>query len=484
MNINLYTLSKRENSTLRPTGTGTQVSCTLKKDTSVVNPVVLIDFADQATPAVHLFNYAYISDFGRYYFISDVTVVRGMLWEFSLTCDVLATYKTVIGAHSAYILRSAHSYNGKVSDAFYPAISKYDIDGQSSVDFQSTQRASTPWQQTISGGCFVLGMQSQDGSMGSIKYIALDPANMQTLCTKLATDAVTAANGFTEVISAIGQAMTKQMVNPLQYIKSAMWFPVPYSTFDAIQASTSLDTGYLSFNNVSYKDITTMLFWGSLLAFPLNSHPQAARGSYLNNQPYTERYMFAPPFGLVPINNANVQDFGYIAVNYRVDFVTGQADLTMYGTNDPQLSNVNLANNLIGRTSGQVGLPVTMTQAVTDYIGMVTGTAQAITGAALLSPDMMGGGLFNVLNAKMPRLASIGGTGGLAGIAGTWRVYSVFNYIADEDNADVGRPLCEIKTINTIPGYMICRHGDVPLPGTAGEQARVRAFLEGGFFYE
>lgn len=484
MNITLYNLSKRENSTLRPSGSGTTLLCTLKRDTSIVKPVILVDFADQQNPQPHIFNYAYISDFGRYYYISDVKAVRGMLWQYSLTCDVLATYKNTIGAWSAYILRSSAASDGRISDAYYPGISQYSIDGQSSVNYQSTARASTPWQQSISSGFFVLGMQSQNGSMGSIKYIALNPANMQTLCNALATDAVTSSNGFSEIISAIGEAMTKQMVDPLRYIKSAMWFPLPYSIFDSLPAQTSLNTGYLTFSNVSYKDITTMLFWGSLLAFPVNNHPQVSRGVYLNNQPYTDRYLFAPPFGLVPINNANIQDFDYIAVNYRVDFVTGQADLTMYGTDDPQLNNVNLATNLIGRTSGNVGLSVTMTQAVTDYIGMVTGTAQALTGAMTLSPDLLGGGLFNALNAKMPRLSSIGGTGGLAGIAGTWRVYSVFTYIADEDLADVGRPLCEIRQISAIPGYIVCRSGDVPINGTAGEQQQIRAYLEGGFFYE
>ena len=484
MIVRLFTLNKRENSTLRPTGTGTEFNCVLKEDTSMISPSIIINFADQSNPQPHIFNYAYIPDFGRYYFVADQKSMRGLHWEYSLVCDVLATYKTEIGNFSAYVLRSAHAYNGKVSDNFYPGISQYSIDGQSSVDYQGTARASTPWRQTISGGCFVLGMQSQNGSMGSIKYIALDPANMQTLCAKLATDTVTAANGFQDIISSIGTAMTKQLVDPLQYIKSAQWFPVPYSTFSSLPAETSLDTGYFSFTNVSYKDITTMLFWGSLLAFPVNNHPQISRGTYLNNQPYTDRYLFAPPFGIVPINNANIQDFSYIAVNYRVDFVTGQADLTMYGTNDPQLNNVHLAENLIGRASGQVGLSVTMTQAVSDYIGMVTGTAQALTGAVLMSPDMMGAGLFNTLNAKMPRLSSVGGTGGMAGIAGTWRVYSVFNHIAAEHLEDVGRPLCEVRTINTLPGYNVCRHGDVAISGTSGEQQKVRAYLEEGFFYE
>lgn len=481
MNIKFYTLSKRVNSTKRPTGSGTTVSCTLKERTSIISPEVTVYREGAGT--VPPWNYAYIADFNRYYFINDI-VADGPHWDISMTCDVLATYKSDVGGFSAYVLRAASAYNGKVSDGYYPGISQYSIDGQSSVAVGATARASTPWEQSIADGFFVLGMQSQNGSMGSIKYIALDPANMQSLCTALATDTVTSANGFQEIIDAIGSAMTKQLVDPLQYIKSAMWFPLPFTIFATLPVETSLDTGYLSFSNVSYKDITTMLFWGSLLAFPLNTHPQAARGVYLNNAPYTERYFFAPPFGLIPVNNANIQDFDYIAVNYRVDFVTGQADLTLFGTDDPQLNNVHLAENLIVRSSAPLGLSVTMTQAVTDYVGMITGTGQALAGALLMSPDMLGGGLLNTLSSKMPRLQSTGGTGGLAGIAGTWRIYSVFNYIADEDLYDVGRPLCEVRQLSGLSGYIQCRSGDVPIAGTADEQQSVRQFLEAGFFYE
>lgn len=64
MIIRLFTFGKRENSTLRPAaGSGTDYNCVLKSETSVVNPSILIDFADQQAPAVHLFNYAYIPDF-------------------------------------------------------------------------------------------------------------------------------------------------------------------------------------------------------------------------------------------------------------------------------------------------------------------------------------------------------------------------------------------------------------------------------------
>ena len=61
------------------------------------------------------YNYAYISDFGRYYFINDITYDKG-IWVMTLNVDVLATYKTTIGSTSTYLLRSSYLYNPRIID--------------------------------------------------------------------------------------------------------------------------------------------------------------------------------------------------------------------------------------------------------------------------------------------------------------------------------------------------------------------------------
>lgn len=479
MNINLYKFSKRENSTKQPTGTGTQYACYLKEPTSVVNPTIVIETTSNTFPD---YNYAYIATFGRYYFISDI-VSDGNLWEISMTTDVLATYKSVIGDTQLYVLRSAYEGDGAIVDSYYPGKASYSVDGRSSVTYQTTAAKSSPWTTTVSSGCFILGMQSVDANMGSIKYIAMDASNMQSLCATLASDAITTVNGFTDIINEIGQAMTKQICDPLQYIKSAMWIPLPYSTFD-VTPSTTLNTGYLTFSGFSYKDITGYFWTGGLLAYELADHPQVSRGVYLNDRPFTERYFFAPPFGIINLNTNNIVGYSYIAVNYRLDMITGMGDVNIFGTNDPQLNNVNLSENLICRISSQVGVPITMTQATHDYLGMITGIATAVEGMALGSQSMLSGGIGNTLSAIQPRVSSTGGTGGIAGLAGTWRIYSVFTRVPDDHPEDAGKPLCKVRKPSAVPGFILARHGDVPISGTAGEQAQIQQYLEGGFFYE
>lgn len=482
MKIYLFNnFSKRENSTKQPLITsGTQFDCTLKEPTSAIRPTVII--SKNGSNTFQNYGYAYIPDFYRWYWITDM-ISDGPFWVYSMETDVLATYKAQIGAWPFYVLRSSAESNGKIVDGSYPGLADYVVDNTSSVTYSTTLHKSTPWNITPSSGCYILGMQSEDASMGSIKYIALSQSNMQALCHELATNAVTSPDFD---FSQITQALTKQIVDPLQFIKSAIWIPLNYSIFGTLPDVTTLETGYMSFN-VTYKDISAggYLWWGSLLAFPLADHPQVSRGIYLNGTPFTDRYLFAPPFGMININNENTVGHSYIAVNYRVDMITGMGDITVYATDDPKIENTSLTDNLITRVTAQVGVPITLTQAVTDFIGMVHGTIQAITGAALLSPTMMAGGLLNTLESKQPRLSSTGGTGGIAGLGMTWRLYSLFTKIASEDNADIGRPLCAVKTPSSIPGFIQVRQGDINLPNaTSGEHAAVKEYLESGFWYE
>lgn len=67
------------------------LSGNLKEETSILNPVVLIEIEDPAE-----YNYAYIPEFNRYYFINDIVSVRNGIWRISMTVDVLMSFKSSI----------------------------------------------------------------------------------------------------------------------------------------------------------------------------------------------------------------------------------------------------------------------------------------------------------------------------------------------------------------------------------------------------
>lgn len=87
------------------------ISGSLRESCSIVTPVLTIEY-----PKVPDFNYVYIEAFGRYYFVTGVTSVRYNLWEISLECDVLMTYKDKLLECEAFIDRNENTFNPLIVD--------------------------------------------------------------------------------------------------------------------------------------------------------------------------------------------------------------------------------------------------------------------------------------------------------------------------------------------------------------------------------
>ena len=59
-----------------------------------------------------------------------------------------------------------------------------------------------------------------------------------------------------------------------------------------------------------------------------------------------------------------------------------------------------------------------------------------------------------------------------------------FMTIVDENLTEIGRPLCQVKTIKNLSGYILCQNADAKISGTADEADLVNSYLNSGFFYE
>lgn len=91
---------------------GNSYSCLLKDKTSILKPVITLRTTDSITG----FNYMYIEELGRYYFIDDIISLHDCEWQISGHVDVLETYAAAIKANSAVIRRQAHLYNLYLDD--------------------------------------------------------------------------------------------------------------------------------------------------------------------------------------------------------------------------------------------------------------------------------------------------------------------------------------------------------------------------------
>lgn len=98
MVIELYNTNSENNKLNKSLSMYKTLNGNLKDETSVMNPVILIE-----SDSLPLANYLYIPSFKRYYFIDSIDIVRDKLFRIHANVDVLMSYKNEIKNISAII---------------------------------------------------------------------------------------------------------------------------------------------------------------------------------------------------------------------------------------------------------------------------------------------------------------------------------------------------------------------------------------------
>ena len=92
---------------------GSDITGTLREDCSVIDPVIAIEGLTDLSV-----NYAYIPEFGRYYYINNI-VCKGKLYELQMHVDVLMSFKDGIRSNNAVIARQQNEYNLYLQDGVF-----------------------------------------------------------------------------------------------------------------------------------------------------------------------------------------------------------------------------------------------------------------------------------------------------------------------------------------------------------------------------
>ena len=466
--VNLYTLSKRDNSTKRPTGTGTQYNCIIKTGSGILHPTISLDLGKTNDPSQY--NYAYIPNFDRYYFIEEWYFERA-LWTATLKVDVLATYKTEIGNANLYVMRCASEHDGSIIDTLYPA--------KTGCSFASDTKTN-PW---LSAMCYVVGVVSATATCGSLSHYAMLRGGFNTMCSNLlssaeGTGAVTEANGFDW--NDCSQALQRSLVDPLQYVKTCIALPLAIG--DVPGSPGSPVTVYNWQAGVQGTVVAENQAITKTYNFTISKHPDTnSRGNYVNSAPFTNISLTIPPFGVFDIDTSVTCNASTLTATIIIDPVTGKASLT-----------ITCNGIVLNRVESQLGIPISMSSVKQDFIGAVSGLAGAVGGMAegLLTGSLASGaigvasGIGNAITSLVPRASTVGTTGSFGTLVGDFRLDHQFFRPISDDNTHNGRPLCAKRTLNTLSGYMIIQDGDVAINGTSREDAELRNYLETGFYYE
>ena len=85
----------------------------LNSECSIVNPVLTVEIE---ASKIAKCNYVYIPDFGRYYFVTNITSSYNGLWVLSCKVDVLMSYREGIRANTAIVGKNENEYNLLLND--------------------------------------------------------------------------------------------------------------------------------------------------------------------------------------------------------------------------------------------------------------------------------------------------------------------------------------------------------------------------------
>ena len=472
--VTLYAFTKRENSTKRPSSGGTNYSCVLIDDTSLMNPTFKLDIGSNPIGK----NYCHVSDFDRYYFITEIRSYKDF-WYISCTCDVLASFRNQIGPETHYVVRAASQYDEYISDTFYPTkVNEYGVH----------QVAANPFSWSA-GHSYVIGIigyaPNAAKQTGSVTYYHMAEGAMRSFVVFLMQNVSTYSGiALSDYDSGIQQAL----LNPMQYIVSCIAVPVdpPTGTVSYVRFgyyNWPVDSG-LKIQAIGVADA----YDTETAEIALTKHPQAnTRGKYLNGSPYMKYTLHFGPFGDIALDPADLIDASAIICNLMYDLIKGTVRMVVY----PKET----TGNILYTGSAQIGANINISQVVKDTLGQnyagANGVAGFIGGLLKLNPAQAAQAAFGAIESgtrlSYPTVSGTGDAGCFLPFFDTsYGLYLNCKYfqLVDENLAEVGRPLCQPKRIDTLSGFIQCDKADCTISGTFEEAQKVNSYLNGGFFYE
>lgn len=455
--------SKKENSTEQPLDSAavTVSDVRLKDDTSYLNPTFIL--TDTHAPTTM----TYISWQGRFYFITDRVKRNNSIVEISCECDVLASFKTAIGNYTAFVERSASSYDTYAYDNLL-------CKKESSVITYSS--AKSPFTDMINelptsslGGGYVLRVVGQN----SIKSFLLTQSEVDGVLNYAFSDH---SNYPISSTSVIPSDIIKSLFNPFQYIVSLLWVPITPST-PSLGSAIEIKLGWWG-TGISKVPLYHQVYQAySSITIP---HTYNDFRDYSND--WCNYFIYVPGCGQVQLDASLLKGHSSLYVDYTVDMFTGTCS-AIVSTGTHQLAH----NDIITTLSGSVGVNIQIGQQGSMLNGALS-SAGALIGTGM-SGNIVGlatNGLNLIGNALSPTPSVLGSNSDVSQLFACSRIVitKITKETLGESIATNGKPLYQSRTLNTLSGYIKCAGASINIDGFKSERDKINSYLNSGFYYE
>lgn len=464
MTIRFYKFGKRTNSTKIPIDGDCDdvvVNVVLKDGCSITNPVVEIVNSDSAK--MYKYNYAYIPEFSRYYYVSEWKFVNRVL-ECSLSVDVLSSFKLSIILSEQYIARA--------SVPLEQSANVLDTTPLITADYTSAiESGETLYESGYTDGFFVVGIISPGAAMGSVDYYYFNNiTDMKTFTSKLLGD-VDWLN-----VGDVSDELTKCLVNPMQYVASCKFFPLHIDGITTSTAPVKLGFWDLGISGSKLEKLETTV----VRFVDVPKHPQTGEvGLFANIHPYSQYTFSLDPFGTFPLDSAKLTGLDRIECRVNIDFATGEAKLSILGENF----------GLVSINYGKLGIDIPLSTANTGILGIAAGVVGAVVQefSGFLGNELASSatGVCNTIAGAASNVCTQGSQNTRAFLSGSPTIYAHFQTISTEYIGKFGRAVCKTMKIGDVTGFVKCVNP--VLDGcimTDGEHRQVLEFMSGGFYNE
>lgn len=436
MQITLYNLAKRRNSTKQPSK-GSNITVKLKEGTSYFNPSFILN----SNPT----GFNYLSWDGRFYYITNIENTRNGIYTISCELDVLATYKNDILNTNAFVVYSSSNYDISIPDTRLSTKSKAII---------NSNAVTYP----INGSpAYVISYIGENGA--SLK--AISPDSLVKLQNALSS------NGFAELFTDSSNAISKMLTNTGSAITGCTYVPRCSTTGRPTKLilAGGYDTG-ISGTSASRLDFATIS-----INIPWNFQ----NNDFRNRSQYTTIIVLLPCYGYLQLNTDNYVNESSITIDVFQDSATG-----------------NIA--YIGRDFYCVGSMGSNMQISTTTQGSLSGVASGIASAVGYGAagNLLGiaTGAFNAITSSMStNIGSVGSVGNTVAFPSTLNVE--VQVISHDTNVNpstmatnYGRPCNKVLSLSGLSGYVQTANANV-ITGAAKEyKDEIDSLLNGGVYIE
>lgn len=466
MQVVFYNHAKRSNSTKLPTG-GTEIACVLKDDCSVVSPVL-----ELKTDGYPTYNYAYISDFARYYYVSDWTFNRGV-WSCNLNVDVLTSWRTDIRATTAFVEYSSSNYSMDYTDDRIMSTQEKEI------SLSETPASLSPFSST---GCYILSVISTDanGYNGACAVYAMTQSQLA------AFSATITASSF---LDGIWEGIKNSFNNPFEAIVSCRW--IPFSV-DSLSGTTKNIIITYADSGVQGKLLTSNF---KSLGVSMNLPRLGTDASFLDVSPFVSATLYLPFIGTVPLDIDAYYKSSTFSISMECDVVTGDIVYTVGSSFSAFTSTY----------SGNCSTQIPLSNNAPDSVGMIASTSgviggivSTVSGIATKNPKLIAQGLgaagigtVGSLKSAEVHTQTNGALSSRIGskISLTIKIVVMRSKVLETVQgagriAAIGLPCYQTVKLSTLSGYCQCSGASVSAAATDTELETINNLVNSGIYLE